>query len=73
MKKITGYFFIAAALFLLGSSIKPASEQVPNFTTLEVQTQEVAADELPRLFKVGEYAKADTQIKKFADELPRLF
>ncbi|MCT4784156.1 MULTISPECIES: hypothetical protein [Exiguobacterium] len=73
MKKITGYFFIAAALFLLGTSIQPLADQELKFSTVEAQTQQIAADERPRLFNVGEFAKTDTQIKKLADELPRLF
>ncbi|MFN4214692.1 hypothetical protein [Exiguobacterium sp.] len=73
MKKVTGFFFITAAILLLGSSFKPFADEVPNFSKIEAPAQEIAADELPRLFKIEESSKNDTQIKKLADELPRLF
>lgn len=39
MKKITGLLFIAAAVLLLGSSIKPMGEDLPRLTKFNAPIQ----------------------------------
>ncbi|WP_214709515.1 MULTISPECIES: hypothetical protein [unclassified Exiguobacterium] len=65
MKKLTGIFFIATALFLLGTSFKPLADDFPRLTKLEAPIQKFA-DDFPRLTKIEE------PIKTFADDFPRL-
>ena len=65
MKKITGLFFIAAAVLLLGSSFQPLGEELPRLAKFDSQIQPFG-EELPRL------AKVEYPIKPLGEELPRL-
>ncbi|WP_214789068.1 hypothetical protein [Exiguobacterium sp. s21] len=65
MKKLTGIFFIATALFLLGTSFKPLADDFPRLTKIDMIVKP-AADDFPRLTKIEE------PIKTFADDFPRL-
>lgn len=65
MKKVTGIFFIAAAVLLLGSSFKPLVDEMPRLTKIDAPIQKFV-DEMPRLTKIEE------PVQKFVDELPRL-
>ncbi|TCI56133.1 hypothetical protein EVJ30_04395 [Exiguobacterium sp. SH5S13] len=65
MKKVTGIFFIAAAIFLLGSSFKPLADDFPRLTKIDAIVKP-AADDFPRLTKI------EAPIQKFADDFPRL-
>ncbi|MCT4796766.1 hypothetical protein [Exiguobacterium alkaliphilum] len=84
MKKITGIFFIAAAVLLLGSSFKPLVDEMPRLTKIESPTTLRFVDEMPRLTKVEapttqrfvdempRLTKIEEPAKKYVDELPRL-
>lgn len=65
MKKLTGIFFIAAAVILLGSSFKPLAEEVPRIVKIEAPVINYA-EEVPRITKV------DTPVINFAEEVPRI-
>ena len=65
MKKITGLLFIAAAVLLLGSSIKPMGEDLPRLTKFEPIIKPLGED-LPRLTKI------ESTIKPLGEDLPRL-
>ncbi len=65
MKKVTGFFFIATALFLLGSTFKPFAEEAPRITKIEAPITKFA-EEAPRITQAVDIAKP------FSEELPRL-
>ncbi|TCI32830.1 MULTISPECIES: hypothetical protein [unclassified Exiguobacterium] len=66
MKKVTGIFFIAAAILLLGSSFKPMAEDFPRLGKIEPIIKPMAED-FPRLGKINEPV-----LKPMAEDFPRL-
>ena len=65
VKKITGVLFLATAVLLLGSTVKPLADEMPRIGKVE-QPVKSYADEMPRIGKV------DAPVILFADEMPRI-
>lgn len=65
MKKLTGILFLATAVFLLGSSVKPLADEIPRIGKVEEPIR-YYADEIPRIGMTKE------PVKSFADEIPRI-
>ncbi|WP_026824359.1 MULTISPECIES: hypothetical protein [Exiguobacterium] len=51
MKKLAGFFFIATAVILLGSSFKPFAEERPRIVKIE-EPIIINAEERPRIVQV---------------------
>ena len=65
MKKVTGVLFIATAVLLLGSSVRPLVDDMPRIVKVDAPIKSFV-DDMPRIVKV------DEPVKLFVDDMPRI-